>query len=337
MDAPHLGFARRAVCLGGGTGVTIVARGLLETGWQVTTVVATTDNGRSTGLVRRWFDLPAPGDLRSVLAAFASDAALHDLFEYRFQLPDVPQLQGVAFGNLMLSVLAKTTGSLESAVAIATRIVGAPIAVVPVTVACADLCAVLDDGSVVRGEVEARRPGKPPIRRVFIDPPAVATSAALQAIAEADVVTLGPGSLFTSVLACLAVDGIVEALQETSARRVYVANTTTQPGQSDDLSLAAQIERVLTATRGALDLVLVNTGEPLAGVAARHAAAGRRLLTLSEPERQQLEAHGLRVALADVIELEASPRELWQKDDALRHDATKLGVALTALLAAVHQ
>jgi uncharacterized cofD-like protein len=333
MVEPQLVSARRAVCLGGGTGVAIVGRGLVDAGWRVTAVVATTDNGRSTGLVRRWFEMPAPGDLRSVLAAFASDAELRELFDYRFELPAVPQLRGVAFGNLLLGVLTTITGSLESAVAIAARLAGTPIGVAPVTTVCADLCAELDDGSIVRGEVEVRRPGKPPVRRVFLDPPAAATDAAVRAIEDAELVTLGPGSLFTSVLACLAVNGIVEALRTTRARRVYVANTTTQPGQSDQLSLAAQIDRVLTVTGGALDLVLVNAGQPEPALVARHAAAGRRLLALSEPEREQLEARGLRVVLADVVEQEAPARDLWQKDDALRHDATKLGRTLTTLLA----
>ncbi|MCS6800692.1 MAG: YvcK family protein [Chloroflexota bacterium] len=322
-----------AVCLGGGTGVALIARALFDAGMRVTTVIATTDNGRSTGRVRRWFNMPAPGDLRNVLASFASEPALRELFDYRLDLPELAELRGVAFGNLVLAVLTKTTGSLETAVAVAGRLGGVPIRVIPVTTANAELCAELEDGALVQGEVEVRRPGKAPIRRLFVMPPAPATEAALQAIREADLITIGPGSLFTSVLACLAVDGIVEALVASRARRMYIANTTTQPGQSDGMPLVAQIERVIAAARGAIDAVLVNEGRPAAPLIARHAAAGRHLLSLSPAEREELERRGVRVIAADLVEHDAPPRALWQKEDTIRHDAAKVGAIFTRLAA----
>jgi uncharacterized cofD-like protein len=333
MATRHPMLAGRAVCLGGGNGITAVARGLLDAGFSVAAVVATTDNGRSTGLARRLFDIPAPGDLRNVIAAFSADPAVRDLFDYRLETPALPELTGAAFGNLILGALAKTTGSFEAAVETARRLAGAPIAVHPVTVANADLCAELEDGSIVRGEVDVRRPNKPAIRRVFIDPPATATAAAVEAIRGADLVTLGPGSLFTSVLACLAVEGIADALAASRAVRVYLANTTTQPGQSDHLSLAAQIERVLAAANHAVDGVLIDDGAPAPQLVARHRAAGRELLRLTPDEQRRLEGRGVRVITADLAEVDAAPRALWQKEDAIRHDAGKVGAALTQLFA----
>ncbi|GIW06809.1 MAG: putative gluconeogenesis factor [Dehalococcoidia bacterium] len=332
MIAAPLPLARRAACLGGGTGIVAVARGLLEHGMEVTAVVATTDNGRSSGLARRLFDIPAPGDIRNVISAFATEVSIRDAFEYRLTTPTLPELTGAAFGNLVLGVLTKTSGSFEEAVTIAARIAGTRITVEPVTAVSADLCAELADGSVVRGEVDVRRPGKPPIRRVFLDPPAAATESALRAIREAELVTLGPGSLFTSVLACLAVNGIPEALAASTGQRVYIANTTTQPGQSDDVPLAAQIDLLLSATGNAIDAVLVDESEPDAAVVARHRAAGRELLRLSPLERETFEARGLRIVSADVAERGAPPRTLWQKEDAIRHDAARVGAVLARLL-----
>ena len=327
----------KAVCLGGGTGVIPVARGLHAQGMAVAALVATTDEGRSTGLARRLFNIPAPGDLRHVIAAFASDPVVRDLLEYRLDTPVLPALTGAAFGNLVLGVLTKITGSFEAAVHQLARLASATIEVVPLTTTQTTLCAELEDGTVVRGEVAVRQPGKAPIRSVFLDPPVAATERARQCLLTADLVTLGPGSLFTSVLACLAVDGVRAALAESAALRVALTNTTTQPGQSDALSLADQIEHLLSASGGAIDVVLVNRTVPSPAVVARHQQAGRYLLQLTPADRDAFLARGVQVVEADLAEDEAPPRQLWQKEDAIRHEADKVGAALVALLRARSQ
>ncbi|MFN8535207.1 MAG: gluconeogenesis factor YvcK family protein [Dehalococcoidia bacterium] len=333
MDRDRTATPPRAACLGGGNGVGVVARGLIDRGVIAAALVATSDNGRSTGLVRRLFDIPAPGDVRNVLSAFAGDPALRDLFEYRLTTPEIPALTGAAFGNLILGVLSKTSGSFEEAVAIAARLLDVRIEVRPLTVANVALCAELEDGRHVRGEVEVRAPGKAPIRRVYLDPPGPAATPALDLLAGADLITIGPGSLFTSVLACLAVDGVPAALTASSALRVYVANTTTQPGQSDDLPLTAQIEHVLAAASDAIDVVLIDASQPDPALLERHQSAGRQRLRLSGPEREWCQSRGLRIVEADLAESAAAPRDLWQKEDAIRHDAAKLGAVLLELLA----
>jgi uncharacterized cofD-like protein len=321
----------KAACLGGGGGLVQVLRGLLLHDIEPVALVGIADNGRSTGLARRMFDIPAPGDIRSVLSSMSTDETMRGLFELRFDTPVVPELTGMAFGNLFIGALAKQTGSFQRAVAYSAKLLKPRVSVLPLSAANVDLAAELEDGSIVTGEVEVRRPGKAPIKRVFLNGPAPALPEAVEAIETADLVTLGPGSLFTSILACLAVDGIAGALARSKALRVYVANTTTQPGQSDELGLEAQIRHIHAAVDGALDAVLINNAAPDPGVMQSHAVAGRQLLALTAETIEQLQALGVEAIAGDLIEREEGARVLWQKEDTIRHDPDRLGRALSEL------
>jgi uncharacterized cofD-like protein len=326
---------KRLVAIGGGGGAGQVLRGALPFFDELAGIIAVTDTGRSTGLARAIASIPAPGDVRSTIAAVASDpdALLPRLLQHRLRAGALPELEGMAFGNLMLGALAQLTGDFGRAVALLASLVGTEAAVLPVSTADTQLCAELADGSVARGELDVRGLGKPPIRRLFLaDERAPAYGPALEAIARADVVAIGPGSLFTTVLATLLFEGVREALRDTRALVVYVCNTTTQPGQTDGYSAFDHVARLAELLGpGVLDAALLNRSEHDAATLARHAAEGVLLLRPDDDELARIAALGVRPLARDFAEHGASDRQLWNKQDTIRHDPEVIGMALHKL------
>jgi uncharacterized cofD-like protein len=331
----HSPSGKRLVAIGGGGGAGLVLRGALPFFDQLTGIIAVTDTGRSTGLARAIASIPAPGDVRSTIAAVASEpsALLPRLLQHRLRAGALPELEGMAFGNLMLGALAQLTGDFGQAVALLAQLVGTEAAVLPVSTADTQLCAELADGSVVTGELHVRGLNKPPIRRLFLaDEGAPAYAPALEAIAEADIVALGPGSHFTTVLATLLFAGVREALRDTRALVVYICNTTTQPGQTDGYTAFDHVARLVELLGpGALDAALLNRSEHDAATLARHAADGVHLLRPDDDELARIAALGVRPLARDLAEHEASGRQLWNKQDTIRHDPEVIGMALHKL------
>jgi uncharacterized cofD-like protein len=241
----------------------------------------------------------------------------------------------MAFGNLLIAALAQLEGDFAGAVAAVAALAGSSATVLPASAADVQLCAELADGAVVRGELQVRGLGKAPIRRLFLDPPAPAHLPALEAILAADLVTLGPGSLFTSVLATLQFGGMVEALRSTAARVVYVCNSTTQPGQTDGMGACAHVALLADLLGpGHLDAALINYSPGLPeGLLARLAADGLRVLAPSDAEIAEVAALGVRPLVDDYSEAPGAARQLWNKQDTLRFDAARVGAALAAYLA----
>lgn len=321
------------VAIGGGGGATQVLKAVEPLAERLTAIIAVTDTGRSTGLARAIGGIPAPGDLRATLAAFATDRGLADLLQYRFDGAGIPQLEGMAFGNLMIAALARVTGDFAGAIDQIARLVGCAARVLPVSTADAQLCAELADGAVVEGELQVRGLGKPPIARVFLREPAPAHSPALAAIRSADLVVLGPGSLFTTVLACLAPSGMVEALREARGRVIYICNTTTQPGQTDGFGALDHVRRLVEVVGpGTLDAALINRAEVEPAVVARYEAQGLRVLRPGDDEIARVAELGVRPIVRDLAERAGETRELWNKLDTIRHDPAALGAALGELL-----
>src|SRR5690349_15588958 len=236
----------RVVCLGGGLGAPTVMTGLRAHTDDITGIIAVTDSGRSTGKVRVALDVPAPGDIRNAIAVLAEgDPVLRRLFSHRFATAKNDELDGMAFGNLFLAALTQQEGSFLRAVEEASRLLGIRGRVLPVTLYNTHLCARLADGSLVEEEVNVRATGKAPIERIYLkDDDVRATDGSVEAIASADLITLGPGSLFTTVCACLLVPEIARAIADAQGLVVYVANTTTQPGQTDGFSIADHVRTV---------------------------------------------------------------------------------------------
>jgi uncharacterized cofD-like protein len=319
--------ALRVVALGGGTGLPVVLRGLGrlarprtgKAGLELTAVVAMSDDGGSSGRLRRTRGLLPPGDVRNCLVALAAAGGpLADVLQHRFG--GRGSLAGHAMGNLMLAALTEMHGDFLQAIRSASRLLDTRGTVLPSTVDPVQLVAELEDGRRVVGERhlagEATR-----VHRVFLHPsrPAPADGV-LEAIASADLVTLGPGSLYSSVLPNLLVDGVAEALQATRARRLLVANLMTEPGETAGMGAVDHVRAVLEHAGPVVDVVLLNSA-PLDS-----ARLGRYARTGAEPVRTDLE----RIRAMGVVPVEA---DLLRAGRRLRHDARKLARALLSVVA----
>jgi uncharacterized cofD-like protein len=226
------------------------------------------------------------------------------------------------------------TGSFETAVYEAGRLLQLRGRVLPVTLYNTHICAELEDGSVRSEEVAVRGLNKPPIKRLFLKHDNIRTpQQCIDAILEADLVTIGPGSLFTTVIACLLVGGIAEAIRDSHALRVYICNTTTQPGQTDGYTVSGHVQQVLNYLgQGNLDAVMLNTAQPPATAVARLAGDGVHLMPVTDSENERIRSLGVTPVLGHYIEAEDSQRALWNKQDSIRHDPERIARALCNLL-----
>ncbi|HET8568057.1 MAG TPA: gluconeogenesis factor YvcK family protein [Candidatus Limnocylindria bacterium] len=324
----------RVVCVGGGLGAPTVMRGLRRYTDDITGLIAVTDSGRSTGKVRIALDVPAPGDIRNALTVLAEgDPALRALFGHRFETDRSEELNGMAFGNLFLAALTQQEGSFLRAVERAAQLLGVRGRVLPVTLYNTHLCARLVDGTVVEEEVNVRAVGKAAIEHLYLkDGGVAAAEGAVEAIERADLVTVGPGSLYTTVCACLLVPEVARAIATTNAPVVYVANTTTQPGQTEGMTLAQHVSVVVDHLGGSgLDVALINDDQPPAHLRGHYEEIGMRVLEATPEDLAAIERLGVRPVLAPVIDKWSAPRELWNKQDTIRHDSERVAEALVAL------
>jgi uncharacterized cofD-like protein len=325
----------KVVCVGGGLGAPTVMAGLREHTDQITGLIAVTDSGRSTGKVRIALDVPAPGDIRNALVVLSEgDPVLRRLFNHRFETEKSEELNGMAFGNLFLAALTQQEGSFLRGVEEAGRLLQLRGRVLPVTLYNTHLCAKLADGTVVEEEVNVRARGKAPIERIFLkDENVAACEGTVEAIEAADLITIGPGSLFTTVCACLLLPEIARAIAVSSAIVVYVANTTTQPGQTDGLGIADHVAMVRDYLGGSgLDVALINDDPPPDHLRAHYAEQGLEYLEPTPTELERIAALGVRPVTAPVIDKWSGPRDLWNKQDTIRHDPRRLAVALLRIV-----
>lgn len=253
------------VTIGGGTGLSNLLRGLKRENLNITAVVTVADDGGSTGRIRKEFDIPAPGDIRNCIIALSDDESLvSQLFQYRFER-EGSDLSGHSLGNLFLTALSQVTGSFEQAVIRFGEVLNIRGRVLPSTLENVQLCARLVDGTEVYGESTISK-DKPPIQRVYLDPEMPpAYPPVLEAIVQADLIVLGPGSLYTSVLPNLLVESVVDAIRWSRGATVYVCNVATQRGETDHFSAADHIRTVMEYLGpDNLDYALVNSNRAAA-------------------------------------------------------------------------
>ncbi|WP_160212364.1 gluconeogenesis factor YvcK family protein [Adlercreutzia aquisgranensis] len=256
------GESVRAVVIGGGTGAPVSIRTLLSMGAQTSAVVAMADDGGSTGILREEADVTPPGDIRKCIAAMAADPddPLTRAFKYRFAFA-----RNHTLGNLMISALEDACGSFPQAIQICERLLQARGHVYPSTLERVYLEAVTRDGRVIEGQAVACH-SRTALERVSLraDGPIRPYEPALQAIREADLVVLGPGSLFTSIIPNLLVPGVTEAIRESKAATLFVCSLADMQGETWGLTAKEHIEALLAhGMEGALDYVLVHSPEPL--------------------------------------------------------------------------
>jgi len=310
----------RVVAIGGGTGLSTLLRGLKEHTSNITAIVTVTDDGGSSGRLRGQLGVLPPGDIRNCLVALAdTEPLMEKLFQHRFHQGE--GLAGHSFGNLFIAAMFQVTGDFEAAVHASSQVLAVRGRVLPSTLSQVAICAELADGSQVCGETRISTAGQP-IRRVFLEPGgARPLEAALRAIQEADAIVLGPGSLYTSILPNLLVEGVAEAVRNSPAVKIYVCNVMTQPGETDGHSAADHVRAITNHVgNGLLHLVVVNTGEIAAPLLEKYREQN------AYPVATDLEAirgMGLEVVGADLV----------SRTDLVRHDPRALARLLVDLIA----
>jgi uncharacterized cofD-like protein len=231
------------VAIGGGTGLSTLLSGLKRHSSNLTAIVTVADDGGSSGVLRRELGVQPPGDIRNCLAALArEEPLLTRLFQYRFKAGS--GLEGHSFGNLFLSALTAITGNLESAITASSRVLAVQGQVVPATNADVRLWAELENGERIEGESKIGHAASPIVRLGCIPERPPALPRALEAIANADLIVLGPGSLYTSLLPNLLVPELVEAIRRSKAPRLYICNLMTQPGETDGLDVEGHVRAI---------------------------------------------------------------------------------------------
>ncbi|PDO11361.1 MAG: hypothetical protein BLM47_02545 [Candidatus Reconcilbacillus cellulovorans] len=309
----------KVVAIGGGTGLSVMLRGLKKLPLDLTAIVTVADDGGSSGRLRAELDMPPPGDVRNVITALATaEPLLSRLLEHRFQ--NGTGLAGHSLGNLILAALKEITGDFVSGVRELSRVLAVKGRVLPASGQAIVLGAELEDGRIVTGESRIPNAGGR-IRRVFIEPAdAAPLDEAVEAILQADAVVVGPGSLYTSIMPNLLVPRIAESIARSRAVKIFVCNVMTQPGETDGYSAGDHLKAVAAHVGGRLfDWVIVNIGDIPDDVAERYAAQGAQAV---RPDVGELERLGYRVVADDLI----------LPGTYLRHDATKLALHILRLV-----
>jgi len=253
---------KKIVVIGGGTGVFVVLNGLKNYPSELSAIITMADDGGSTGLLREDFGILPPGDVRRALVALShsDNKILARLFNYRFR--EGRGLNGHSFGNLFLAALERITGDFSRAIDEAGKILNIRGGVIPVTLNRTHLVAELENGKIIKGETNIDIPKHNPelkIKKIWLEPAAKINPEAKKAIKEADLVVIGPGDLYTSIIPNLLVRGVKEIIKKSSAKKLYVVNIMTKYGETHGFSASdfvLEIEKYLG--KGVLDYVLVN-------------------------------------------------------------------------------
>jgi uncharacterized cofD-like protein len=289
----------KIVVIGGGTGLSTLLRGLKVYSSNITAVVTVADDGGSSGRLRREIGVLPPGDIRNCLAALADEEKLlTELFQYRFVAGD--GLMGHSFGNLFLTAMSEITGDLEQAVAASSKVLAIRGRVFPATLSDVTLWAELEDGRVIQGESNIPEAGGKIINCGCIpaDPPAL--PAVIKAIEEAEYIIIGPGSLYTSIIPNLLVPEIREAIASANVPRIYVCNIMTQPGETENYTVADHIKAIDRLSKQKLfDAVLVHRKSPSEKSLERYALENSHPVYLDRQEVAQLNR---RIVMANVME-----------------------------------
>jgi uncharacterized cofD-like protein len=325
-EGPSATAPLRIVSIGGGNGLSTLLRGLKryarasEGALEITAIVTVTDDGGSSGRLRREFDVLPPGDIRSCMVALSEDEALLSrLFQYRFS--NGRGLKGHSFGNLFLTAMTHITGDFGQAVKVSSDVLAVRGRIYPATAANVALVATLEDGTRVAGETRISRT-RSRIQKIELVPKRPKPlGETLRAIAEADLITLGPGSLFTSVIPNLLVDGVAKAIQKSPALKAYFVNLMSQPGETTNFRASdhvAAIER----HGGKADVCVVNT-RPFGRTALnRYQARAARPV---ENDIENLKRMGLDVLGVDLVRMAKTT------DPKIRHDQSVVGAVTLEL------
>jgi len=310
----------RVVVIGGGTGMPVLLRGLKDLPIHLTALVTVADDGGSTGKIRKDMHIPAPGDIRNVIAALSDvEPILLDLFQHRFQTGN--GLSGHSMGNLLLAAMTSVTGDFYTGIKEISRVLNVKGDVYPISNENLTLHASMDDGTIVSGESNIPLANKK-IERVFLSPEHIKPMPhAVEAIKKADLIVISPGSLYTSIMPNLIIPGIDLALKQTQGKVVYVCNIMTQLGETTGYSAADHVQAIYDHIgTGTLDSIIVHS-EPI-----------------EKPMLREYEKEGADPVVCDVDRLKTMELEVIKGDivdhsqQAVRHDTKKISSLLYSML-----
>lgn len=309
----------KVVAIGGGTGLSMLLRGIKKITNNITAVVTVGDDGGSSGRLREEMGVLPPGDIRNCIAALADDEDLiTTLFQYRFNVGE--GLKGHSFGNLFLTALCSITGNMVRAVRESSNVLSIRGRVLPATLDDMKLAAEMEDGRVIHGESSIpEAEGK--IKRLFTEPSnCKALPEVISAIKDADLIIMGPGSLYTSVIPNLLVKEISEAVSKSKAKKIYVCNIMTQHGETDNYSVSSHVNAILSHSGypHILDAVLVNNSIPK-NISPAYAKHGSYPVVL---DNENLNPTGVKLVSSKLIEEEKS------RDGLVRHSSSRVARAV---------
>lgn len=319
------------VALGGGTGLSILLRGLKEVSSNITAIVTVADDGGGSGVLREDLGMLPPGDVRNCILALANkEPILQDLFHYRFQ---EGRLKGQNFGNLMIAAMVGISDSFEEAIKKISDIFAITGEVFPVSEEDIVLYAKLKDGTTVVGEsnipLEVVKRGIP-IDELWIEPKDARTNqVVIDRIKQADMIVLGPGSLFTSIIPNLLVLEVVEAINACVAPVFYITNIMTQPGESDGLTAVQHLEALFKHTQlKRVDYLVANTGAIDEASVKRYTRESATPVYLNDFDREKLVQMNIQLIEGDFVE---------EKKGYIRHNASKISKHLIAKVEKVYE
>lgn len=307
----------RVVVLGGGTGLSTMLRGLKKYTRNITAAVTVCDDGGSSGKIREELGLLPPGDVRNCLVALAdAEPLMKNLIQHRFTNGS---LKDQNFGNLLIAALTEVTGDFSEAVRKASSVLAVKGEVLPSALERATLCAQLADGTLLEGETTIAKSSKP-IEKVFLNPSFCAASpVVLEAISNADVIVLGPGSLYTSILPNLLLDGMKEAIRKSQALKIYVCNVMTQPGETTGFKASDHLKALFAHTgENFVDIVIANDRKIHESLLTKYAKSGAEPVLL---DMENIKKYTVRVVHDDFVD----------ESDVVRHHSEKLAKAIVSL------
>jgi uncharacterized cofD-like protein len=310
-EKPNLLRKPRIVVIGGGTGLSVMLRGLKNKPLEITAIVTVGDDGGSSGILREELQIPPPGDIRNVITALSdTEPLMEEVLKYRFNSGGT--LAGHSLGNLILAAMTDITGDFVTGITELSRILAVRGRVLPAANHAIELKAEMSDGSFVVGESAIPESGLA-IRRMFIEPADVEPlPEAVHALKEADAILIGPGSLYTSIIPNLLVPKLAEAIVQSDAVKLFVCNIMTQPGETDDYSVSDHLNAVYRHIGQHLfDYVLVNDEEIPPQVQGMYAEKGSKVVSL---DLDEVKAMGYKVISDCLVQFRTY----------LRHDADKL-------------
>lgn len=302
---------KKIVVLGGGTGLSTLLRGLKQFPLDITAIVSVCDDGRSTGVLRKEFNIPAVGDLRQVIVALSeTEPLIEKLFNYRFLTSS--DLNNHAVGNLLLAALTNITGNMSDGIESLSKVLNLKGKVLPLTEDNVILMGKMSDGSIIEGEHNITEyNGK--IEEVFYKEEPVVTPEAIDAVKNADLIILSMGSIFTSIIPNLICKQMKDAIDESKAKVMYVCNMTTQPGETDDFKVSDHIKLLNTYLgKKKIDVVIANSGHIDSEVANRYATLEQKDPVVLDEENI---SQNVEVIKANFVSIE---------DGVIRHNVIKL-------------